>query len=282
MRCAWQSFIDLLPDWMREFVVNNGKDSLQELRLRVNMPPQLKRNDGPVFMSRAVTNKDLNYCINAVTQYSPWSVATAANCYYTASGGHRIGICGNVIISNGQVVGMRELTSLCIRIARDFPGIAKPLSGLSGSLLIVGKPGSGKTTMLRDLIRQFSVHRHECVSVVDERQEIFPFYNGSFCFDTGLNTDVISGCKKSEGIEAVLRNMGPSVIAVDEITAINDCSALRAAVGCGVNLIATAHAESKEDLIRRPVYKSLIDAELFENLLIMHPDKSWHLERIEQ
>ena len=282
MRCAWQSFTKLLPTWMRDYVDKEGKNSLQELRLRLNAPPQLKRSEGVVSMHRTVTKDDLHYCINAVTKYSPWSLSTAAKCYYTASGGHRIGMCGNIIISDGQAVGIKELTSLCIRVARDFPGIAKPLSDLRGSVLIIGTPGSGKTTMIRDFIRQLSANRQICVSVVDERQEIFPFINGSFCFDTGLNTDVIFGCSKSDGIEAVLRNMSPSVIAVDEITAADDCTALRHAVGCGVDLIATAHAESKEDLYRRPIYKSLIEAHLFKTLLIMHPDKSWHVERIEE
>ena len=92
MRCAWQSFIELLPFWMREFVEVQGKASLQELRLRMNAPPLLKRNDGFISMHRAVTKEDLYYCINAVTKYSPWSLSTAAKCYYTASGGHRIGM----------------------------------------------------------------------------------------------------------------------------------------------------------------------------------------------
>lgn len=280
MRCAWQSFIELLPIWMRDFVDKHGQDTLQELRLRINAPPQLKLKQGVVTMNRSVTSDDLNYCIEVATKYSPWSVSSASKCYYTAQGGHRIGLCGNVLVSNGQVVGVQELSSLSIRVARDFPGISKSLSELRGSVLIVGQPGSGKTTLLRDYVRQLSLDDKNSITVVDERQEIFPFVDGSFCFPVGINTDVLSGCSKASGIEAALRNTGPTVIAVDEITANEDCTALVRAGWCGVDLIATAHAGSRDDLFCRPVYKPLVETHLFENLLIMHPDKSWHVERL--
>ena len=282
MRCAWQSFIELLPVWMREYVDKQGRDNLQELRLRVNAPPMLKLKTGTELMSRSVITEDISFCINIVTRYSPWSASTASKCYYTAYGGHRIGLCGNVMFSNGQAHGVRDITSLCIRVARDFHGIARDVGKIDGSVLILGQPGSGKTTLLRDLIRQLSADRNESITVVDERQEIFPYFQGSFCFDTGLNTDVISGCDKSTGIEAALRNTGPTRIAVDEITAAADCEALLRAGWCGVNLIATAHASSKADLYSRPVYRPIVESRLFNQLLIMHPDKSWHRERMSE
>ncbi len=282
MRCAWRSFIDLLPPWMRDFVDKQGRDALQELRLRVNAPPLLKLKDKTIAMSRSVTSEDLIFCVNLVTKYSPWSVSTASKCYFTAPGGHRVGLCGVVAVSNGQAIGVRNVTSLCIRIARDFPGIAKEISNISGSVLILGKPGSGKTTLLRDYIRLLSTNHNDSVTVVDERQEIFPYFGGTFCFETGLNTDVISGCDKAMGIEAALRNTGPSIIAVDEITAADDCTALLRAGWCGVDLIATAHAGSRKDLFTRPVYRPIVESNLFDHLLIMHPDKSWHIERMIQ
>lgn len=282
MRCAWRSFIDLLPLWMRDFVDQQGRDTLQELRLRVNAPPLLRLKDSTLTMSRSVASEDLIFCVNMVTKYSPWSVSTAPKCYFTAPGGHRVGLCGIVSVSNGQVVGVRNVTSLCIRIARDFPGIAKEMSCLSGSVLILGKPGSGKTTLLRDYIRLLSTNCDNNVTVVDERQEIFPYFGGAFCFETGKNTDVISGCDKATGIEAALRNTGPSTIAVDEITAADDCAALLHAGWCGVDLIATAHAGSRSDLFTRSVYRPIVESHLFDHLLIMHPDKSWHIERMIQ
>lgn len=282
MMCAWKPFLEIIPHWMRDFVDKHGANTLQELRMRINAPPQLKLKDRTITMNRAIAAEDIKMCINLVTRYSPWSVSTVPKCYFTTAGGHRIGICGNAVVEKGDIITMRELTSLCIRVARDYQGIARPLADMKGSVLIVGKPGSGKTTLLRDYIRQISNHRCENITVVDERQEIFPYYNGRFCFEIGSYTDVISGCGKNAGIEAALRNTGPSAIAVDEITAEEDCDALIRAGWCGVDLIATAHAGSKSDLLSRPVYQPLVKTNLFDNLIVMHDDKTWHVEGMVQ
>ena len=278
MICAWEALIDLLPLWMREYVDKQGREDLLELRLRVNKSPMLILKDSVASMNRSVSKEDLNYCINVVTKYSPWSTQTGIKGYYAAPGGHRIGICGTVSLSEGQPLIMQNITSICIRVSRDFPGITGKIADIKGSMLIIGAPGCGKTTFLRDYIRHISNNR--CVSVIDERQEIFPQYNGVYCFDTGVNTDIIYGCDKEYGINLALRNLGPQVIAVDEITAVQDCSALLRAGWCGVNLVATAHAGSKKDLFNRSVYRPILDSDLFENLVIMRPDKSWYFERI--
>lgn len=103
----------------------------------------------------------------------------------------------------------------------------------------------------------------------------------TFCFAPGMRTDVLSGCMKKSGIEIVLRTMTPQIIAVDEITAQEDCTALLHAAWCGVTLLATAHAASRLDLERRTIYRTLLEQKLFENLVILHSDKSWLLERME-
>ena len=140
-------------------------------------------------------------------------------------------------------------------------------------MLILGAPGRGKTTLLRDIARQIS--EKSTVAVVDERGEIFP--SG---FVRGDRMDVLTGVPKAGGVEMVLRTMGPEWIAVDEITAEEDCRALLQAQGCGVRLLATAHAGSPEEFRARPVYKALLDNHLFEYLLILHSDKSYRTERI--
>ena len=116
--------------------------------------------------------------------------------------------------------------------------------------------------------------------MVDEREELFPLFKGQACFESGERTDVLSGCPKAAGIEAVLRSMNPKWIAVDEITAQLDSEALLHAGWCGVNLLATAHAGSIHDLKTRPLYRTLIENQLFSTILILHRDKSWTMERI--
>lgn len=274
MICPWKEFLSILPAWLANEVNKRSAQSLLELRLRLDQPPQLIEKTGSLWLNRKVTANDLNFCVNTASRYSPWSAQSSAQGYITAPGGHRIGLCGSAVVHDGCMSGIRTVRSLCIRIAHDFPGIAERYAHLTGSILIIGPPGSGKTTLLRDLIRQISLV--ETVAVVDERSELFP----EGCFSLGKSQDVLSGCPKPHAINTLLRTMGPDTIAVDEITASEDCEALLHAGWCGVRLIATAHAAGISDLKKRPVYEPLISKRMFEHVLVVHRDKTVHEERM--
>ncbi|HIT33045.1 MAG TPA: type IV secretion system DNA-binding domain-containing protein [Candidatus Faecousia intestinigallinarum] len=280
MQCAWDAFLGLLPLWMRREVDERGRTSLQELRLRSKQPPELVLGKESFWLSRPASPEDLAFVVNSASRYSPWTAATSAQGYITGPGGHRVGLCGEAVLTDGVLAGLRSYHSLCLRVARDFPGIAGQAGKETGSILILGSPGSGKTTLLRDLIRQRSGRCPGSVAVVDERGELFPQSGQEPCFSQGPRTDILTGCPKSQGVEMVLRTMGPSCIAVDEITAEEDCHALTQAGWCGVKLLATAHATSKEDLFSRNVYKPLVEKDLFDLLLVMSPDKTWRMERM--
>lgn len=282
MNCAWTSFVGVLPSWMRKDIETNYRDSLLELRMRVDQQPELVTKNGAYWLMQKVSIKDLAHCINMASQYSPWSAWTTQYGYLTLSGGHRIGICGQAAIRDGIMTGIVEPTSICIRIARDYKALIYDHRYLKGSVLIVGKPGNGKTTLLRDLIRFRADRNTDAIAVVDEKQELFPVEKGKFCFSPGKRTDVISGCSKAQGIDCVLRNMGAHTIAVDEITSENDCQALIKAGNCGVDLLATAHAVCREDLYQRPVYQPLIQSRIFQHLIVLQDDKSWKPERMYQ
>ena len=269
-----QELLSILPAKFRSALTEDRLKMLQEVRLRLSQPGLLICGDGRFPMKCDVSEEDLRFCVNAASRYSPWNAATVREGYLTAPGGHRIGLCGEAA---GE--GLRRITSLCIRISRDIPGLADRLP-VRESTLILGPPGSGKTTLLRDLIRKVSRQNREAIAVVDQRCEVFPLSGGQTCFDPGPNTDILSGRAKAEGIDAVLRSMGPGWIAVDEITAEADCSALVRAGWCGVKLLATAHAGSVSDLHNRPIYRPLIGTGLFHSILVMHPDKTCHQERI--
>lgn len=274
MQCDWESFLTVLPGWMRCRVDELGKETLQELRLRLNSPPELVLRGRVWELNRAVTREDLQFCINAASGYSPWSVESCAEGYLTLAGGHRMGLCGESIVREGRVIGFRSLDSLCIRVARDIQGAAPEDCASLGSILILGAPGWGKTTLLRCVAREIA--REQCVSVVDERKELFP--TG---FHRGRRMDVLTGCGKEMGINMVLRTMSPDYIAVDEITAEADTVALLRATGCGVKLLATAHAAGKKDLLTRPCYRMLLTEQIFETVLILNKDKSYRRERME-
>lgn len=273
MTCAWQEFLGVLPIWMRKEVDRLGKGTLQELRLRMQAPPELLFPEESRWLERPVSREDLNYTINAASRYSPWTAQTAAQGYLTVAGGHRIGLCGEAVVQQGVVTGMKNISSLCIRIARDFPGIAASASKLPGSLLILGPPGWGKTTLLRDLILQ--LENTEKIGVVDERGELFP--EG---IPRGNRVDILSGCPKQDGIPMLLRTMGPTCIAVDEITTAEDTGALLQVANCGVRLLATAHGSSVADLRLRKIYRPLLDNAVFAVVLVLKKDKSFTMERM--
>lgn len=275
MICDWKALMGILPVWLRNDADKIGKDSLQEIRMRINMLPELILNGEAYWLNRKVKTEDLLFCINMASRYSPWAAATISQGFITAPGGHRIGICGEAVCKDGIVKNIKNIRSICIRVARDFPGIANNIDISAKSILILGAPGWGKTTLLRDLVRR--IGDTEAVSAVDERGEIFP--------DTltlGKRVDVLTGCTKKTGMEMVLRTMGPSRIAIDEITAADDALAMIQAIGCGVGILATAHAYSISDMKRRPVYRKIWEEKIFDAIVILHADRTYHEERMNE
>lgn len=273
MKCAWKELLGILPSWLRQEVDMIGKDNLQELRLRLDEPPELILQNQIRYLTNRVCSDDLNFCINTASRYSPWAASTISQGYLTAPGGHRIGLCGQAVYRNKELTGIRDISSLCIRISKDFSGIAKGLSDVSGSVLILGAPGWGKTTLLRDLLRQIA--ERQTVAVIDERGELFP--DG---FAKGKRMDILTGAPKAAGIDMVLRTMGPDAIAMDEITAEEDCNAILQAVGCGVRLLATAHAASLQDFRKRRIYRPLLEHSVFQTIVMLHRDKTYTTERM--
>lgn len=273
MICAWNELLAILPSWMRQDVDRLGKETLQELRLRINIPPELVLSSEKTNLVRCVTRDDLNFCVNAASRYSPWAASSAAEGYLTAPGGHRIGLCGEAVCQGGQPAAIKNLTSICIRVARDYPGIAAEAGNLTGSILILGAPGWGKTTLLRDLCRQ--IGERETICVADERKEIFPAE-----IPAGKRIDVMIGCPKRKCLDMLLRSMGPTYLAVDEITAQDDCNALIQTANCGIKLLATAHGAALQDYYSRNVYKPLADNHVFDTILLLRRDKSYTIERV--
>lgn len=272
MKCAWKELTQILPPHFCRDIDVLGADGAQEIRLRLGFAPYILTKTKKILIPGKVSLDDLNYVLNAASRYSPWTAATAADGYITAQGGHRVGLCGEAVIHDGTMTGFRKITSVNIRVARDFLGIAAPLSDYVGNVLILGPPGSGKTTLLRDLIRYRS--KQFSVSVVDERCELFPYG-----FSLGDGIDVISGCNKSHGVITLLRTMSPDVIAVDEITAKEDADALIQAHNCGVTLLATAHAGDASDFCKRGIYQSIVQSKMVDWFVTLRKDKSYTVER---
>lgn len=273
----------LLPYELRHRVVAlpaSARSRAEELRLRVGQPLFILYPEGETPITGTHVTADVLETVLEIA--SGASVHTVMeqirNGFVPVKGGHRLGLCGTAVVQNGALVNLRELSSLSLRVARAFPGVAASvvpkLWGESGleSTLVLSPPGGGKTTFLRDLIRCVSAGEGcppKRVGVADERFELAGMVDGKPTLEVGPRTDVLSGCPKALGLSLLLRGMNPQVVAVDEITAPEDAAAMIQAVGCGVTLLATAHAASLADLSRRPLYRELLDARVFGRAVVI-------------
>ena len=250
----------------------------EELRLRAGWPMSAVLPEGERPLGGGpVTVGELEQLVEIASRASLHAVLSQiCQGYLTMEGGHRLGLCGTAVMREGAIHSLRQLSSANLRIARQVKGAAEELlshlcpEGRLESTLILAPPGLGKTTLLRDLVRLVS-DGTGClplrVSVADERGEIAALWNGVPQLEVGRNTDVVEGCPKAQGLMLLLRAMDPQVLAADEITAPEDAAALRAAFGCGVTLLATAHGGDKSDLERRTLYRPLLEEGCFRHLV---------------
>lgn len=246
------------------------RDHAEEVRLKISAPLLLRYGGGQERILHAqplVTAHDMAILMENATKGSlHTALESLRGGFLSLEGGHRMGVCGHALIQNGNLSHVRDVSSACIRIAREHKGIAAPILPelLSydkvENTLILSPPGAGKTSLLRDLIRMLSGGEGTSpkrVSVADERGELCGCIGGLPQLDTGPRTDIWTGLHKAEAAVMMLRGLSPQVLALDEITAPDDVKAVEMCIGCGVSVLATAHAESIEDLLCRPVYRPL-------------------------
>lgn len=265
-------------------------EHLQEIRLRTEKPLILiydgkermigKERDGPYI----VTKEDIKEMVQYVSNYSLYAYEyEMRQGFITIEGGHRVGMTGQAIIEDGKVKNLRYISSINLRMSHEIKGCADQVfsyivsGGKMCHTLIVSPPRCGKTTLLRDMIRQISNGNRwiggMSVGVVDERSEIGGCYMGVAQNQLGDRTDILDCCPKAEGMMMLIRSMSPQVIAVDEIGTAEDIHAIAHAMHCGCRMVATVHADSMEELRKKPILCQLVDQKLFERYILLGNQK---------
>lgn len=282
MRC--EEVFSIFPNMLREALTELEVDAedLQEIRIRAGRPVFMICRNREYISARTVTGAQVGEILAYLGNYSLYAYEDEIRQgFLSLPGGHRVGLAGRTVLEKEHIKTMTEISSLNIRFAHEVKGCADPLipylweSGKLMHTLIVSAPGVGKTTLLRDCIRQISngspLHSGMTVGVVDERSEIAGSFRGIAGNDVGIRTDVLDGCPKAEGMMMLIRSMAPKVVAVDEIGSCGDLEALMTAMHCGCVLLATVHGSSMEELRRKPVLKEIMELRMFERYVLLKP-----------
>lgn len=255
-----------------------------EIRIKMQRPIIIKLREIDIIIQYQVTEKDMLYIVQKICENSIYAYKEQiSQGYITIRGGHRVGITGTCVIEEGKISNIKYISSLNFRIAREIKGCSQKILGdiidsqhnTIYNTLIVSPPGEGKTTMLRDAIRNISngipeiKFRGKICGVVDERGEIAAMYKGVPQNDIGVRTDVIENVSKFQGMQILIRSMGPEVIACDEIGTKEDVQAIQYAICSGVKGIFTMHGKDLSDIKANLEINKLIEAKLIEKIIFL-------------
>ena len=272
----------ILPSRLRRIAMElpeNDRARAEEFRLRAGRCMSVLLPEGERSLEAIVTSEELETLCDIAAEFSRYaSMETLKQGFLPVRGGFRVGLCGSAVMKDGAVTNLKQISSAVIRISREQRGIARDIAprlfreGRFCSTLLLSPPGGGKTTLLRDLVRQLSGGEGvppQRIALVDERGEVAVMYRGQPQMDVGPRTDVLDGCPKALAIPMALRAMNPQIIAVDEITVREDLQAMAQAAGCGVALLATIHAASVAELEQKPLYRELLANRVFQRAVLI-------------
>lgn len=279
-------------------------EDVQEIRLRVQAPLLMLYGNREYYVGAdgalgnqveqayLVSRDELRETMEYISNYSLYAFEEEMKQgFITIQGGHRIGIAGKTILDDGGIRTMKYISFINVRLSHQIRGCASPVlpylyqGGDILHTLIISPPRCGKTTLLRDIIRQISNGTERepgmTVGVIDERSEIGACYQGIPQNELGIRTDILDCCPKAKGMMMLIRTMSPRVIAVDEIGSREDIEAMGYVMNCGCKLIATVHGSSVEDIKQKPILRKLVQERIFERYIVLdQKEKIGHIEQI--
>jgi len=294
-----QIILSVLPKELKNFIQMVEKElpsAIEEIRIRENRPLEISyggkfsylTKDGHITNNWSdgyiVTTEDSIKILTLLSNHSLYLLEEELKRgYITIQGGHRVGLSGKVILDKSEVKSIRDVTSFNIRVAHEVIGVADKVmpylynkqTNRVHNTLIISPPQCGKTTLLRDIARNFSYGnknlniRSKKVGIVDERSELAGAIKGVPQLDVGPRTDILDGCPKAEGMIMLIRSMSPEVIIVDEIGRIDDSIAINDAINAGVAIITSVHGFNVEDIMKRPILAKLINEKVFNRYIIL-------------
>ena len=267
-------------------------EHVQEIRLRVGAPLLLVQENKEYYVSGSgalkttaqeahiVTRKELQETMEYISNYSLYAFEEELRQgFITIQGGHRIGVAGKTVVEDQDIRGMKYISFINVRLSHQVLGCADPVMSYVYDneqvthTLIVSPPRCGKTTLLRDMIRQISTgsrgSRGVTVGVVDERSELGACHQGIPQNDLGIRTDILDCCPKAKGMMMLVRTMSPQVIAVDEIGSRQDMEAVEYVMSCGCKLVATVHGNSVDDIRHKPILQNMVRQRMFERYIVL-------------
>lgn len=283
----------LRPDW-EKCGLEIGE--VQEIRLRVNQQVRVVMGE-EVTLPMRYGEKELDEIFRYLCHDSVYAYEEERRQgFIMVEGGHRIGITGELTLTEQGSFLAKYIRYMNIRLAHEHKNIAESMmpylysqgEELPENTLIISPPGIGKTSLIRDMIRLFSngigEHRGCNVGVIDERGEIAGAYRGSAVLDCGERTDVVTGGDKQQGISVLVRTFAPRVIAMDEIGGAGDARALFSAGVSGCRILATVHGSSLEDVKRKQELSDLLEQQMFQRfvLLKMEKDRSRYAQILDE
>lgn len=268
---------------------------ISEIRLRSGRPLLLVAGSGDVFLGPAglpvktwsegylCTPGDIAQTLQLISKNSLYAFEEELRLgFITIAGGHRVGLAGQAIVKAGELIALKNISALNIRIARELRGVADKVmpyllagDGRVHSTLVISPPRCGKTTLLRDIARQLSCGVPALgfggiqVGVVDERSEIAASQAGVPTADLGPRADVLDCCPKSAGMLMLIRSMAPQAIVTDELGREADAVAVREALHAGVSVVASVHGSDLADIAGRPYIGGLIGEKRFARYIIL-------------